>query len=146
MVRNRERWASAHVLWDELACHSVPPVPYPLDLRSTVLPRLLAAFEAIRALWGVPLRITSAYRTPAHNAAIKGSPGSQHCQGAAVDFEPPADVPASLCYRRIVALRESRPDLGIGYVCGYAPQPGKPRGQLHIDVGPHRGVEWKEHA
>lgn len=35
----------------------------------------------------VGLRITSGYRSPALNAAVKGSSTSQHCQGCAVDCE-----------------------------------------------------------
>jgi uncharacterized protein YcbK (DUF882 family) len=138
------RKASVHVWWSELECHCTPPTPYPIDLRTTILPRLLTAFEACRALWGQPLRITSGYRTATYNKAIGGAANSQHCKGVAIDFEPPEGVPAKVCYTQIVALCQSRPDLGVGYVCGYAVSPTKPRGQIHLDLGPSRGYEWTD--
>jgi len=44
--------------------------------------------EPIRALLGVPLRVTSGFRSAHVNAAIKGAKGSQHLLGEAVDFVP----------------------------------------------------------
>lgn len=46
--------------------------------------------EKVRALVGEPIRISSGYRSVALNAAVKGSPSSQHCcigPYAAADFE-----------------------------------------------------------
>ena len=37
---------------------------------------------------GLPIRVTSAYRSPAENAVIGGVPGSQHIFGQAVDVQP----------------------------------------------------------
>jgi len=60
--------------------------------------------EPIRALLGVPLRITSGYRSSAVNAAIKGAAGSQHMLGEAVDFAPVGmDVEAAMA--RLAAAR-----------------------------------------
>jgi len=44
--------------------------------------------EAVRALLGVPLRVTSGFRTAAENAAAGGAPTSSHLDGLAVDFVP----------------------------------------------------------
>jgi hypothetical protein len=50
------------------------------------LKRLAAGLEAVRALLGAPLEISSGYRCPALNEAVGGSSTSQHMQGLAVDF------------------------------------------------------------
>jgi hypothetical protein len=42
--------------------------------------------EAVRALLGHPIAVSSGYRSPALNAAIGGSMNSQHRDGLAVDF------------------------------------------------------------
>lgn len=43
--------------------------------------------ETARGVLGVPLRITSGYRSPAHNADVGGSSTSDHVRGLAADFE-----------------------------------------------------------
>ena len=43
--------------------------------------------QPIRDSWGLPIRITSGYRSPKLNAAIKGSKTSQHVLGEAVDIK-----------------------------------------------------------
>lgn len=47
-------------------------------------------FEPIRLHFGVPIGITSGYRSAELNKAIGGSKRSQHCQGQALDID--ADV------------------------------------------------------
>ena len=51
--------------------------------------KLLAekVFEPIRAHFGVPIHISSGYRSNALNAFIKGSASSQHCKGEAIDID-----------------------------------------------------------
>jgi hypothetical protein len=44
-------------------------------------------FEPIRAHFGVPIHISSGYRSKALNAFIKGSASSQHCKGEAIDID-----------------------------------------------------------
>jgi hypothetical protein len=51
--------------------------------------KLLAekVFEPIREHFGVPIFISSGYRSKALNDFIKGSPSSQHCKGEAIDID-----------------------------------------------------------
>jgi hypothetical protein len=44
-------------------------------------------FEPIRNHFGVPIHISSGYRSKALNAAIGGSATSQHCKGEAIDID-----------------------------------------------------------
>jgi zinc D-Ala-D-Ala carboxypeptidase len=44
-------------------------------------------FEPIRNHFGVPIFISSGYRSKALNTAIKGSLSSQHCAGEAIDID-----------------------------------------------------------
>lgn len=44
-------------------------------------------FEPIRKHFGVPIMISSAYRSKALNTAIGGSLTSQHCTGEAIDID-----------------------------------------------------------
>jgi hypothetical protein len=44
-------------------------------------------FQPIREHFGVPIHISSGYRSKALNAAIGGSATSQHCSGEAIDID-----------------------------------------------------------
>lgn len=44
-------------------------------------------FEPIREHFGVPIHISSGYRSAALNRAVKGSSSSQHCKGEAIDID-----------------------------------------------------------
>lgn len=44
-------------------------------------------FEPIREHFGVPIYISSGYRSEALNKAVKGSKTSQHCKGQAMDID-----------------------------------------------------------
>lgn len=44
-------------------------------------------FEPIRKHFGVPIHISSGYRSKALNAAVGGSPTSDHCYGRAIDID-----------------------------------------------------------
>jgi uncharacterized protein YcbK (DUF882 family) len=50
-----------------------------------ISPPLLFRLEALRAMWGRPIIITSGYRCPEHNVWVKGSPRSLHMAGQAAD-------------------------------------------------------------
>ena len=43
--------------------------------------------QKVRDIYGKPMIVNSGYRCPAHNAAVKGSPTSQHMLGLAADIQ-----------------------------------------------------------
>lgn len=49
---------------------------------------LVQALDTIREAFGGPLIVVSGYRSPEHNASIKGAVKSQHVEGRAVDLRP----------------------------------------------------------
>ena len=58
----------------------------------------LAVLEPVRAQFQIPILPSSGFRCSALNAAIGGAPNSQHCQGAAVDFEVAGVRPLDLAH------------------------------------------------
>ena len=52
-----------------------------------ISPELVSVLQKIRAHFGKPVTITSAYRTPAHNAKVGGVADSQHLFGTAADIK-----------------------------------------------------------
>lgn len=88
-----------------------------LDLDNTPTPDVLATLrnvlipgmQQVRVILGKPVFITSGYRSPSVNAAVRGSPNSQHVTGHAADFKcpafgPPVEVAAELV-RHMAALK-----------------------------------------
>jgi uncharacterized protein YcbK (DUF882 family) len=49
-------------------------------------PRLLILLDAMRGLYGKPIRVTSGPRCEAHNAAVGGKTTSSHLTGQAADL------------------------------------------------------------
>lgn len=83
---------SEHFTWDEaqasatarrLGLENVLP-----DALARNVIRMAAFMEEVRLMLGVPLRVTSWYRSPAVNKAVGGVPTSAHQLGLAVDFQP----------------------------------------------------------
>lgn len=50
------------------------------------LKKLAMCMEAVRTVLGKPITISSGYRSPRLNKAVKGAANSQHVTGQAVDF------------------------------------------------------------
>lgn len=57
--------------------------------RNEIKTELLDKLQAARSAAGVPFRITSGYRCPAHNRAVGGVPTSSHTAGYAADIAIP---------------------------------------------------------
>jgi hypothetical protein len=60
------------------------PKPEQIEAMQLVAER---CFEPAREHFGVPLAVSSFFRSPRLNAAIGGAPGSQHCTGQAIDID-----------------------------------------------------------
>lgn len=117
---------SAHLTWAELACKD--GTPYPEAWRATRGLTLAGVFETIREVCGNrPIRVLSAYRSPAHNRAIGGARHSQHVEGRALDLKPPSGMTVAAFHARIRAMAET--DLRIGGV-------GRYRTFVHVDIRP----------
>ena len=61
-----------------------------------VAPRLVMVLETIRAHFGAPVVIQSAYRTPQYNAKVGGVAHSQHCYGTAADIVVKGQTPETV--------------------------------------------------
>lgn len=100
---------------------------------------LAPGLQRIRAVLGVPMIVTSGYRTPEHNSEISGSPTSDHPNGLAADFVAKGLTP----YAAYTLLSQNMDRLGnfdqvIYYAAdnhihvGYGP---RMRGQVLIKIG-----------
>lgn len=69
------------------ARHGIDNIPPPREMLS--LRYTASQLDCIRALLGVPVIVSSGYRSPVVNAAIGGAKNSQHMLGQAVDFTAP---------------------------------------------------------
>ena len=91
---------TAHFSLEELDGGSAPPA---------IQGNLLTTanwLEAARGILGVPLDITSGYRTPAHNAQVGGSSSSDHVNGLAADFEAEGLTPYQV-YQQLQAAEDA---------------------------------------
>ena len=81
------------------------PAEYPPEWVEARLAPLVRALEVIRAEYGKPIRIISAYRPLPYNRALGSKDDSQHVQGRAADFQIPGVAP-SVIYRRVLELHQ----------------------------------------
>jgi hypothetical protein len=91
---------SPHFSEAELRYDETPPV-YQGNVR-----RLAYLLEEFRRIAGVPLRVTSVWRSPERNAAVGGVPTSRHLTGEAVDFVP-VGLPVLEFWQRVVTARNA---------------------------------------
>ena len=81
-VDDMKRWKS---LWPNFSPSELDSDDWSLVLST----RALIALQAVRDSLNKPMRITCAYRNPAHNKRVGGSPNSQHLKGTAFDIVVP---------------------------------------------------------
>ena len=94
-----------------------------------VAPRLVMVLETIRAHFGVPVVVHSAYRTPQYNAKVGGAEHSQHCYGTAADIVVRGKTPAQVA----AYARQLMPDWGgVGIYKSFT----------HVDVRETR-ADWR---
>lgn len=67
------------------------------------LKALALALELLRSVLAAPIKISSAYRCPALNAAVKGSKTSAHVQGLAADITVEGMTPRQICEKILFA-------------------------------------------
>ena len=77
------------------------------------LTKLAEMLERVRAKLGVPVTVTSAYRSPAVNKAVGGRTSSDHCKGMAADIVAPRFGTA---HAVAVAIAPHVSELGIGQI------------------------------
>lgn len=90
-----------------------------------VSPELVHRLQQLRDYLGVPIRVTSGYRDPAHNKRVGGAPSSRHMSGEAADIVADGVSLAELAE----AAKKFFGDGGIG--SSYS-------SHVHVDVGPAR--------
>ena len=131
-MSNLEAGPSEHLSWKELACKDGTPYPEKFIKDGRIF-KLASVFENIRAMYGLPITINSAYRTPEHNRKIGGARNSQHVQGRALDLHPPKKCPIEKFYNDI---RQNADDFGIHGIGHY-------KTFVHVDIRPsNKLVAW----
>ena len=89
---------------------------------------LVKLLQNIRDHFGKAVTITSAYRTAAHNKAVKGATYSQHCYGMAADIRVQGVAVETVAAYAETLLKDTG---GIGR---YPVKNGRPAGWVHIDT------------
>lgn len=77
---------SEHFTLAELTITNQPFDNTPTGSELDNLKRLASILEQVRSIAGAPITITSGYRSPAVNKAVKGSATSAHVKGLAADI------------------------------------------------------------
>jgi uncharacterized protein YcbK (DUF882 family) len=91
----------------EFACKTKPPTPVPEQFICNVQ-KVAAQLQILRDHIGQAIHITSAYRTPAYNKSVGGSPKSQHLTASAADIWVKGMTPVQLAavVERLIAEKK----------------------------------------
>lgn len=99
-------------------------------------------WQPVRDILGVPMRVSSGYRSPQLNRAVGGSPTSAHSHGFAIDFTAPSFGNTRQIAKKLATELNARgikfdqlilefPDSTGSWIhLGYKSPSGKQRGQL----------------
>ena len=110
----------------EFACKDGNSVP--LELLANVK-ELADNLQVLRDEVGVPITITSGYRTEAYNKKIGGAKSSMHIQAKAADIKVQGLTPKEVKHIIEILIKDGKmKDGGIGLYSSW----------LHYDVGPKR--------
>lgn len=91
------------------------------------LSELLRAINKFRAIYGIPMKVTSGYRPGKYNEAAHGAPNSTHLDCRACDFADPDGELDKYCLANQAVLEQ----------CGlYLESPTKTPGWTHLDTKP----------
>jgi uncharacterized protein YcbK (DUF882 family) len=77
-----------------------------ISIKENIKKLVVNVMEKIRAEYGMPIYITSGYRTPEHNKKVGGVANSQHIYGEACDF-------TGRDFRRLLRIIEEIDDKGL---------------------------------
>ena len=129
LARDGSTALSPHFRVREFRCHDGSD---PIFIDSA----LVELLEQLRTHFGKSVTITSAYRTPAHNAKAGGATFSQHLYGRAADIRVQGvsveDVAA--CAEHLLP--------GRGGVGRYPAKAGRAAGWVHVDTRANK-ARWK---
>ena len=96
--------------------------------------------QKIRTALGVPVRVNSGYRCPAHNAKVGGVKGSKHTLGMAADLS--SSVPAIEMFDKVKQLQAKGELPELGYCILY-----KRKNFIHVDIAKRAsGNMWEVRA
>ena len=129
--RNVQDWPAWCVNFSpiELACRGTGR----LKIHVPTLRRL----QTLRASVGRPMIVTSGYRSPEHNRAVRGARNSQHVEGRAFDIRM-----ENHCPNRFESKARQAGFTGFGFY------PQARNNFMHVDTGPARewGTRWPASA
>lgn len=128
-------YISTHFTWLEFMCRDGTPVP--TAFMPNVRRLCETVLEPLRTRWGQPLIISSGYRTPKYNEALrKGGHGaaefSRHLSAEAADVHP---VSLGMLTRLEALIEAMIADGSLPTLGGYGTYPQ----WVHVDIRP-RGV------
>ncbi len=98
--------------------------------------RVLTMCQTIRDFLGVPVRVNSGYRCPAHNKNVGGVPNSNHTKGLAADLS--CSLGAVKMFETVKKLKEDGALPDMDYCILY-----QRKNFIHVDCGGKRSKNYE---
>lgn len=103
-------WLSEFVSSDDAVRLGIDNTPGP-DVLATLRNVLIPGMQSVRAILDRAVLVSSGYRCPALNRAVRGSATSQHMTGHACDFRSPDyGTPRLICRGLVLQMKRLRFD------------------------------------